>query len=196
MRKPTEQRQAEIIQGTVALATRQGVARITTQAIADEVGISHATVFRHFKSRDEIFAAALDWIIVRMMEAQKDHFIGSEPANQRLEGLIHTQLQFFSQNKGLPRLLFSDRLHMESRGLKELVRIAMKRFTSRITEIISNGIEEGHFRHDLDAHRSAVFLIAMFQGLMLRWSVFDFEFELQDEAGHLWRVYKAHIIAD
>jgi AcrR family transcriptional regulator len=196
MRKPTEQRQAEIIQGTLALATRQGVARITTQAIADEVGISHATVFRHFKNRDEIFAAALEWIISRMMEAQKHHFTGTEPADQRLQSLIQTQLGFFSQNKGLPRLLFSDRLHMESRGLKELVRTAMKRFTSRISEIISTGIDEGHFRHDLDAHHSAVYLIALFQGLMLRWSVFDFEFELKDEAEHLWRLYRAHIATD
>ena len=93
-------------------------------------------------------------------------FLYQEPADARLRALIKAQLDFVSQNRGLPRLLFSDRLHLESKTLKAIVRNAMKQFTNRIADLINEGITEGVFNNDVQAMDSAKFLIALFQGLI------------------------------
>ena len=189
MGKPTEQRKAEIIQSTLELAARQGVAKVTTLAIADEVGIAHATVFRHFKTREAIFSASLTWIVESMFAELEPVFTSNEPADVRLEDLIYTQLKFVSEHRGLPRLLFSDRLHMESEELKHIVKNAMNNFTKRITGLINQGVTEGVFSKDVQADSAAKYLIALFQGLMMRWSIFDFEFQIENESANLWRFY-------
>ena len=51
MGKPQEERRKEIVQATMDLAAEQGIKKVTTQAIADKVGIAQPTVFRHFKTR-------------------------------------------------------------------------------------------------------------------------------------------------
>ncbi len=189
MGKPTEQRKAEIIQSTLELAARQGVAKVTTLAIADEVGIAHATVFRHFKTREAIFSASLTWIVESMFAELEPVFTSNEPADVRLEDLIYTQLRFVSEHRGLPRLLFSDRLHMESEELKHIVKNAMNNFTNCLTRLINQGVTEGVFSKDVQANSAAKYLIALFQGLMMRWSIFDFEFQLENESANLWRFY-------
>lgn len=74
-----------------------------------------------FKAREAIFSAALSWIVENMFAAVGPHFTTDEPADIRLHAIITTQLDFVSKNRGLPRLLFSDRLHMESEELKGIV---------------------------------------------------------------------------
>ena len=189
MGKPTEQRKAEIIQSTLELAARQGVAKVTTLAIAEEVGIAHATVFRHFKTREAIFSASLTWIVESMFAELEPVFTSGDPADVRLEDLIYTQLKFVSEHRGLPRLLFSDRLHMESEQLKHIVKNAMGNFTKRIADLINEGVEEGIFGKDVQADSAAKYLIALFQGLMMRWSIFDFEFQIENESANLWQFY-------
>jgi len=196
MGKPTEQRKAEIIQSTLELAAGRGVGKVTTLAIAEDVGIAHATVFRHFKTREAIFSASLKWIVENMFAALEPHFSSQESAKVRLQNLINGQLNFVSQHRGLPRLLFSDRLQTESKELKSIVRHAMTQFTGRLTGLIEDGIKEGNFNANTNPADAARFLIALFQGLMMRWSVFDFEFQIEKESEPLWQFFSSSLKPD
>ncbi len=170
----------------MALAAEVGVKKVTTQAIADRVGIAQPTVFRHFKNRDEIFIAAIDWVAVRLFAALESLFSADLPADERLRMVLERQLAFISSHKGVPRLLFSDRLHSESPRLKAVVRRVMDRYTGRIAALLEEGKSSGRIHADLDTEQTARYIAALVQGLVMRWSVYDFEFSLSDEALRLW----------
>ncbi len=193
MGKPHEQRKQEIIEAAMELAAEQGVKRVTTQAIADRVGIAQPTVFRHFKTRDAIFSSAIDFLAGNLFRALEGFFTSNAAADERLQKLIQRQLEFVSKHKGLPRLLFSDRLHLESPTLKAAVQKVMSRYVERVAIIISDGQKSGVFRADLDAEETARYIAALVQGLIMRWSIFDFGFALKDEADDLWRFIHAAI---
>lgn len=186
MGKPHEQRQQEIVEAALELAAEQGVKKVTTQAIADRVGIAQPTVFRHFPNRDAIFAAAIDWLARGLFAALGAFFTGSGPADERMRALIHAQLAFIERNKGLPRILFSDRLHLESPVLKAAVQRIMRRYMEQIASLVRAGQAEGRFRSDLDPEVTACHVAALIQGTVMRWSIFDFGFSLEDEAETLW----------
>lgn len=99
MRKSSEERKAEIIQGALDIASEAGVTRVTTQAIADRVGIAQPTVFRHFKTRDAIFMAALEWVsgnVFRLLEAD---MLRNAPADERLKTFLKRQLFLLNKQK-------------------------------------------------------------------------------------------------
>ncbi len=186
MGKPHEQRKLEIIQSALSLAAEFGVKKATTQAIADDVGIAQATVFRHFKTKDAIFAEAISWLANNLFGVLASSYSTEADADIRLKLLISRQLKFISQHKGVPRLLFSDRLHLESPTLKQAVQEIMLRYTNKVTSLLEEGIESGCFRADLNANKTAGYIAALIQGLMMRWSIFDFDFDLEKEADELY----------
>jgi len=193
MGKPHEERKREIIDAAMELAAEQGVKRVTTQAIADRVGIAQPTIFRHFKTRDAIFASAIDFLAHSLFSVLDIVFSSPEPADVRLQLLIQKQLAFISKHKGLPRLLFSDRLHLESPALKAAIQKVMGRYVERVASMIEDGQKNGCFRADLDAEETGRYVAALIQGLIMRWSIFDFGFDLADESDGLWRFIYAGV---
>jgi TetR/AcrR family transcriptional regulator len=189
MGKPTEIRRTEIILAALDVAAERGLVATTTQAIASRVGIGQSTVFRHYNSRDEIFAGAIDWIGSQLMVSLEPYFSSSEPADVRLRGMIHKQLEFVSNNKGLPRILFSDSLHIGQPLLKQNVQRVMRNYSSRVIQLIQEGIETGRFDKTLNPEETVRYLMMLIQGLLMRWSVFDFNFDLEAEAEPLWNFF-------
>lgn len=53
-------RREQILQTTVSLFAQKGFKGTTTKEIATAAGVSEAMVFRHFASKDELYAAILD----------------------------------------------------------------------------------------------------------------------------------------
>ena len=72
----------------MALTAEQGIKRVTTQAIADRVGIAQPTVFRHFKTRDAIFAAVIGWIAENLFKAISAGALPDDPPDEQLRLLI------------------------------------------------------------------------------------------------------------
>jgi AcrR family transcriptional regulator len=186
MGKSHDIRRQEIVEATLDLAAEQGLKKLTTQAIAERVGIAQPTIFRHFKSRDAIFGAVIGWVaenIFRVLEQLESEQVA---ADQRLRRLLQRQLAFAGRRRGIPRLLFSDRLHVESPELKAAVREIYQRIIARIAALLQEGRTQGCFRSDLDPEQTALFIGALMQGTILRWSMMDFGFALEDEAEALW----------
>ncbi len=186
MRKDHETRKTEIIQSALELASKVGVSAVTTQSIADRVGIAQPTVFRHFKTKEAIFHAAMEFVASTLFKALKPVLATTGPADQQLKKLFSVQLKFISKRRGVPRLLFSDRLHVEDPRLRETVQNIFSRYIGVISSILKRGSEQGVFRKDIDPDETARFIAATVQGLFLQWSISDFTFSLQEQEEKLW----------
>lgn len=187
MGKSHEERRQEIIEATMELSVEQGLKKLTTQAIADRVGIAQPTIFRHFKNRDEIFSAVINWVGDSLFKVVGSLFQGAGPADERLHQLVLKQLAFMNKHRAIPRVLFSDRLHLESPQLKAVVQRMMDGYVQSMTQLLEQGVREGAFRQDLDPEKTARYIVAIIQGLVMRWSVYEFNFSLEKEAEPLWQ---------
>jgi hypothetical protein len=113
---------------------------------------------------------------------------GTGPADARLRLLLTKQLSFVALHPGLPRLLFSERLHEENARLKQAVREIMNDYTTILSGLLSEGIIDGIFRSDLQPDQTARLILAMMQGLIMRWSIHDFDFALPAQADAVWHL--------
>ncbi|HCH32347.1 MAG TPA: TetR family transcriptional regulator [Oceanospirillaceae bacterium] len=195
MGKPSEQRQEEIVTSTIELCAEQGVNKITTQVIADRVGVAQATIFKHFKTRDDVFEAVLRWLSGRMFKAVEPMFKSDLSADVRLQNIVQKQLHFASNHKALPRILFSDRLHSDSSVLKGIVQQVMARMTEAFTQLIQDGMDAGMFTCQQSAQEVAKLVVSTMQGTLMRWSIYDYNFDLQAEGQGLYQYYMQALMA-
>ena len=186
MRKSGEERREEIVQAVLELAAEKGVKQLTTQAIADRVGIAQPTVFRHFPTRDAILRAVMETVGSAMLAVIAGVLAGRGTAEQKLQQLLTRQLRFISGRRGISRVLFSERLHHEDPELKAVVRRMMAAYTDKVAGLVAEGQSSGHFRPGLDPGETAMMILALVQGLVMRWSISDFEFDLERQGEALW----------
>ena len=194
MGKPQEQRQKEIVRATLDLTAEHGIKKVTTQAIADKVGIAQPTVFRHFKTREAIFTAVIGWIAENLFKAISAGMNPTDSPDIKLQKLLQRQLTFINKHRAIPKVLFSDLLHLESPKLKTALQEVMNRYIARVTQLLNEGKQADIFRNDLDADQTARYVAALIQGLVLRWSVYEFNFSLEKEAEIIWKFLQPVLI--
>lgn len=106
-RKPAEDRRRDIADAALRVIAEQGLGRFTALAIAREVGVSDAALFRHFATMDDIVLAAI-------ARAEEILFPAEPPAEgdplDRLGRFFQQRVAAIDANPGVARLVASDAL--------------------------------------------------------------------------------------
>ena len=187
-RKTAEQRKSEIVAATLKLAFEVGPDGITTERIARKVGISQPAVFRHFPKKDDIWAAVIEWIGGRLARRwDKALERNADPLDQ-LHAVLRTQLELIQRTPAIPAILLSRELHVRNRALRGAVKTLMGRFHGLLREVLDSGVRTGMLRADLDTIDAAFVIIALVQGMAVRWSLDERHFDLVEEGDRLLTV--------
>lgn len=185
IRKTAESRKAEIIDATLRLADKFGPDRLTTETIANAVGLTQPAIFRHFPKKQDLWEAVAARV-GSMMEARwKKAQTGDTRATDRIRALIGAQLRLIQSTPAIPAILFSRELHTKNKGLRTAFFGLMSRFHRLIAGLVTQACAAGELRHDLDPDDAAFLIIGLVQGLAVRWSISDRNFNLVEEGNRL-----------
>ena len=185
VRKSAETRKAEIIDATLRLADKLGPDRLTTEMIADAVGLTQPGIFRHFPKKQDLWEAAAarvgSMMETRWIKAQN----GDVPATAKIHALIGTQLRLIQSTPAIPAILFSRELHTKNKGLRNAFFGLMSRFHRLIASLVAQACAANELRDDLDPDDAAFLIIGLVQGLAVRWSISGRNFDLTEEGSRL-----------
>lgn len=184
-RKPAETRKAEIVAIALRLADRLGPDRLTTQAIADAVGMTQPGIFRHFPTKNDLWDAVAIRIGAMMEARWAAAREGAVTPNDAIGAVIGAQLRLIQSTPAIPAILFSRELHTKNKGLRQSFLKLLGRFHQLIATLVTDGMKAGVYRNDLEADDAAFLIIGLVQGLAVRWSISGRTFDLPTEGGRL-----------
>jgi len=187
-RKDADTRKQEIVDAAIRLADKVGPDRLTTEAVAQDVGITQPAVFRHFPKKQSLWEAVAKHISGRMQKRWARVLGDRNPADERLHALIAAQLTFIRGNPAIPAILFSRELHSGNDALRNAFYTLMGKFHGVIAGLIRAGVEEGTFRQDLDTRDAAFLVLGLVQGLAVRWSFSGKSFDIVEEGRRLFEL--------
>jgi AcrR family transcriptional regulator len=184
-----DERREEIIRVTLALAAKQGVDDVTTQDMAQAMGVTQGAVFRHFPSKDSIWLAVMQWVRERLMGVLgRAAALGRDPLDA-LQRMFFAHIDFIAGHPAIPRVLMSEHLHGRSPALRQLVTEIMLAYEAKITGLLVDAKAQGLARGDLDAHAAATLYIGMIQGLVLQTSILRDQRTLVAEAARTFPIF-------
>jgi AcrR family transcriptional regulator len=173
VRMTGDERREQILRAAVELFSRKGFKGTTTKEIANASGVSEAMVFRHFASKDELYAAILhskgcqDGVNRFPWEGNE---LLSKAIEQRNDFAVFYNIALAALDKhhsdvGFMRLLFYSALEEH-----ELAERFFKEFIERVYEFIGGYIKT---RQDEGAMRNVEPRVAVraFMGMLIHHSI-------------------------
>lgn len=180
VRKSRGERRSEIVETTLRLAASLGPDRITAEAIAQELGLSQPAIFRHFPCKDDIWTATIDWLEDSLAGIWTIAVDGAAPGGA-LSALVAAHFAFIEQHPAVPLVLLSPELQARHASVRQAVNRLMGRFHASLGKAIEDGRRDGTYAADAEPARAAWMLIAIIQGVALRWTACGGKFPIRAE---------------
>lgn len=124
------QRRLEILQAMAQMLESPQWQKITTAALAQKIGFSEAALYRHYRSKAEMYSAIIDFIDHTFIDLFKNIQSQSTHPLERLSAMGMCLLRFAEDNRGLTRVLTGEALQNEHEDLGA----RMERIFTRIEE--------------------------------------------------------------
>ncbi|MDG1025677.1 MAG: nucleoid occlusion factor SlmA [Gammaproteobacteria bacterium] len=179
-------RKDQILQALARMLESAPGERITTAALAREVGVSEAALYRHFPSKARMFEGLIKFIEDTLF-ARISRIVNEEDnAEIRCQNILLLLLTFCDKNPGMTRLLTGDALAGETERLRE--RIAQ--FFNRLEAQLKQVLREAQIRENLKTTISptilANLLLASCEGRLMQFVRSEFKVSPLDNWEAQW----------
>jgi len=159
-------RRQQILEALAHMLEVSPGARITTAALAREVGVSEAALYRHFPSKSKMYEGLIEFIEETLFSRISIINADGDNAMQRCEKTIHLVLAFSERNPGITRILTGDALAGETDRLRLRVVQLFERLETQLRQIFRDAeLREGmHF--GMSVYDTVSLLMALLDGKM------------------------------
>jgi AcrR family transcriptional regulator len=167
-RLPSSRRREDIVAAVLALARDRGPEAITTQAIAERIGVTQGAVFRHFPDKDAIWLAVFAWVRGALLAAVTASVDERRSPLENLERVFEAHVALVSANPGLPRVLFHELRATGDSPVRDAVRSMLDAYRSRLAELFEAAKAARELPPGLDTALATVLFVGAVQGLVIR----------------------------
>ncbi len=187
-------RKDQILQALARMLEAAPGERITTAALAREVGVSEAALYRHFPSKARMFEGLIKFIEDTLFARITRIINEEESAEIRCQNILLLILTFCDKNPGMTRLLTGDALAGETERLRE--RIAQ--FFSRLEAQLKQVLREAQIRENLKTTISpavlANLLLASCEGRLAQFVRSEFKVSPLDNWDTQWEYLSKNLL--
>ena len=129
-------RKDQILQALARMLETAPGERITTAALAQEVGVSEAALYRHFPSKARMFEGLIKFIEETLFLRISRILDDESSAETRCHNILTLLLNFSDKNPGMTRLLTGDALAGETERLRARIAQLLNRVESQLKQVL------------------------------------------------------------
>ena len=175
MARERGQRREQILQVLAGMLQDNPGGRITTAALAAQVGVSEAALYRHFPSKARMFEGLIAFIEDTLFTRITRIIAEPEPALSQCEKIVVLVLGFAEKNPGISRILNGDALSGEHERLRVRVSQIFDRLETQLRQILRDAEVKEKLRTTVTVTSTAGVLLAFMEGRISQYVRTDFK---------------------
>jgi TetR/AcrR family transcriptional regulator len=164
----SDERRAATVESVISLAAEFNPSTITTTQIAQHMGVTQGALFRHFSSKDAVWAAVMQWVSERLLGRVEDVAAEADSPLAALEAMFLAHVEFVIQHPGVPRMLFGELQNQEDTEAKKIVRHLLGRYAVVIETQVKRGQAIGQIRLNVAPSVVSSLFVGTIQGLVMQ----------------------------
>jgi len=139
------------------------------------VGVSEAALYRHFRSKAEMFEGLIEFIEETIFTRINGIFSEQNGAYDRCEQILFLLLSFAEKNPGISRILIGDALAGETERLRGRVSQLYNRIESHLKQIIREAEIRENLKSTIYAGACATLFLAFADGKITQFVRSEFQ---------------------
>lgn len=179
-------RREQILQSLAQMLEGNPGARITTAALAKEVGVSEAALYRHFPSKARMFEGLIGFIEETIF-SRVTMITNSEARGvKQCEQILTLLLAFVEKNPGMARILTGDALAGETDRLRLRVNQFFERLETQLKQILREAEVKEGLRTVATPAASANLMLSVAEGRIRQFVRSEFKRRPTDQWADQW----------
>ena len=166
-RKTTEIRREEILRAALFIVEQQGLDNLNTNAIAAVIQLVPSAIYRHFKNKEEIIAALIDFIGERLQQNLQQATTQEGTALERLKSLFELHVKLLQEEPAIPRILYSLISSERNQELKKKMLAEIDAYVYETKKLLLQGKKAGEINPAVDVAAAAMMFLGMIQPLVI-----------------------------
>lgn len=187
-------RRRQIADAARIIAVKYGSEHVTVRRIAKEIGVSEGALYRHFQSKRDILSLMVERIEEDLVaDIEKGSTDGGTPL-EILDRSLRNHVSAIQQRKGISFQVVAEIISLGDKKLSRQASQALEAYNRRIGDILSAAIRAGEVRKDVDPGKAANLITSALQGLVGRWALGNYDFDLEQEYLSAWLILREAIV--
>ena len=160
------ERKTQILQTLAGMLEGPSAERITTAALAARIGVSEAALYRHFKSKADMFAGLIDFVEQTLFSLINKITSEESSGLRQIDAIISMLLGFAQKNRGMTRVLIGDALVTEDHALQTRINQIHERIEAALRQALRFAVTQKEVADEADLSAQANLLMSFVAG---RW---------------------------
>ncbi len=145
---PSGSRAAAILCAARQVFAREGFAGATIQAVAGAAGIAKGTVYLYFRSKEELYWAAVRQGLGEVQRQSAEAIAAAETTAEKIRAFIAVRVRYFQNERDFFRVYFAELGHslVRSPGPEDKLEEIYIGQARKLREILDAGVARGELR--------------------------------------------------
>lgn len=170
MSAKTGERKHQILQTLAQMLEQPQSARITTAALAANMQLSEAALYRHFASKAQMFEGLFEFIEVTIFTLANQIIASQTNGVEQARNITMMLLSFAERNRGMTRVLCGDALVNEDTRLQMRASQITDRIDATLRQCLRQAVTTGDISATVEISAIAALLTQFVMGSWLRFS--------------------------
>ncbi len=188
-------RKDQILQALARMLETAPGERITTAALAKEVGVSEAALYRHFPSKARMFEGLIKFIEDTLFQRISRILKEESNAEMRCYKILTLLLTFSDKNPGMTRLLTGDALAGETDRLRDRIAQFFDRLESQLKQVLREAQIRENMKPTISAAALANLLLASCEGRLVQFVRSEFKASPLEHWELQWEFLNRNLLA-
>lgn len=188
-------RKDQILQALARMLETAPGERITTAALAKEVGVSEAALYRHFPSKARMFEGLIKFIEETLFLRISRILDDESSAETRCHNILTLLLNFSDKNPGMTRLLTGDALAGETERLRARIAQLLNRVESQLKQVLREAQIRENLKPGVSPTALANLLLAACEGRMAQFVRSEFKKSPLENWDTQWEFLSRNLLA-
>ncbi len=181
-------RKEDILQALAAMLENSNGQRITTAALAAQVGVSEAALYRHFPSKARMFEGLIEFIEDTLLSRINSILEEEKDTAGRTMLIMQLLLIFAERNPGMCRILTGDALQGEQERLRERVAALFEKLETQLKQCLrERKLREGK-SFSIDEGELATLLLSVCEGKIMQFVRSGFKRKPTSQWNNQWQL--------